>query len=134
MRKFVGWVLLMGMVWGLDPATFGNKMGYETSYEKALAKAQKEHKNIYLFMVTQHCPWCNKMSKEVLPIPALDAKIKAQYIPLVLDRDSDPYPEYLEAPGVPAHFFIDAKNPTRYSRVMGFQDQSAFEFLLMQGI
>jgi len=107
--------------------TFASDMGYETDYKTALAKAKKEGKEIMMFMTTSYCPWCRKLENRILSQHDIDAKIKAKYIPLMLNLDKDSYPEeFAKTRFTPILYIVDAKDESIKHKFVGFSARGEF--------
>ena len=74
---------------------FASQMKYETNYNQAVEKAKKAGKPIMLFMTTNFCPWCRKLESRILSKADINAKIHEKYVPLMLNLDTDKFPEKL---------------------------------------
>ncbi len=109
---------------------FAQRMQDETNYEKALGKAKAEGKNLMVFMITNYCPWCAKFEKKTLSDAQIDAMVKSNYIPLIINKEEKNFPSFLNAPMVPTTFFVDAKNQKILHESVGFSNKTDFENLL----
>lgn len=105
---------------------FAVKHGYETSYEKALAKAKKDQKPIMLLMVTHYCPWCRKYEKNTLTKKSIKALISKKYVALILNREKQQFPKKFDTPRIPTTYFIDAKDESIIYSEMGYKRKKAF--------
>ena len=113
--------------------TFANIMGYETSYKIALAKAKKENKEIMIFMTTSYCPWCRKLENRILSQNDIDAKIKAKYIPLMLNLDKDIYPkQFAKTRFTPILYIVNQKDETISHKFVGYSSRGEFLHILKQ--
>jgi len=107
--------------------TFAKDMGYETDYKTALAKAKKEGKGLFIFMTTSYCPWCRKLENRILSQHDIDAKIKAKYIPLMLNLDKDSYPEqFAKTRFTPILYIVDAKDGSIKHKFVGYSARGEF--------
>jgi len=107
--------------------TFAKDMGYETNYNTALAKAKKEDKALFIFMTTSYCPWCRKLENRILSQHDIDAKIKAKYIPLMLNLDKDSYPEqFAKTRFTPILYIVDAKDESIKHKFVGYSARGEF--------
>ena len=111
--------------------TFAKDMGYETNYKIALAKAKKEGKGVMLFMTTSYCPWCRKLENRLLAQNDIDAKIKAKYVPLTLNLDTDKFPEqFAETRFTPIIYIVNAKTEKIEHQFTGYSARNEFLRLL----
>ncbi len=90
------------------------------SFTEALAKAQAENKNMMVLITTETCRWCRKLESQTLTDEAVIARLNKDYVNVHLTRDVDEYPRYLDAPGVPATYFLDRAGKPIIKRVMGY--------------
>lgn len=123
------WILFFLIALGLQAGSiedFAKINGYETSYEKALAKATVENKPIMLVMVTHYCPWCRKYEKNTLTKKSVIALVSKKYVPLILNREKQQFPKKFDTPRIPTTFFIDAKDERLIYSEMGFKTKSGF--------
>ena len=77
------------------------------SYTKGLQLAQKEHKNIYLFIGADSCRFCDMFKKKTLSQKRVMQRLRREYILIYLSRDRERIPKKFERYGVPRHYFLD---------------------------
>lgn len=109
---------------------FARSMQYETNYEKALERAKAEGKNVMVLMITNYCPWCTKFEKRTLSDATIDTQIKAEYIPVIINKEEKNFPSFLNVPIVPTTFFIDSKEQKVLHQSVGFSNKDDFTTLL----
>ena len=73
--------------------------------EAAKRIAQKEHKDIYVFIGALHCNFCVRYKNEVLSNKKVQDTLK-NYVKVFLNRDKHKVPSYFEKFGVPRHYFL----------------------------
>ncbi len=73
--------------------------------ESAKKIAQKEQKDIYVFIGAQHCNFCVRYKNEVLSNKKVQDTLK-NYVKVFLNRDKHKVPAYFEKFGVPRHYFL----------------------------
>ncbi len=113
-----------------DEADFAKAMGYETNYEAAVKKAQKSGKNIMLVLVSNYCPWCRKFEERVLLKKEVNTIIQEHYIPLIINKEKEPFPKNLDQAFTPIIHFIDYKSLQSYDSVVGYNSKDEFMYLL----
>jgi len=118
--------LLCGTLLASDYKKFAQKMGYETEYDVALQKAQKQNKDILFIMVANFCPWCNKFEKLVLKKKNINETIHKKYIPLIMNREKKNFPKKYMAPVIPTMFFIDHRSDVVKHKVVGYNNKQEF--------
>ena len=114
----------------IDEHNFASEMGYETNYKEALEKAQKSQKNIILVLVSNFCPWCRKFEQRVLLKNEVNKIVQKNYIPLILNKEKDPFPKEFDTGFTPIIHFIDYKTKKSYKNVIGYNNKDEFTFIL----
>jgi len=114
----------------IDEHNFASEMKYETNYEEAVKKSKKLHKNIMLVLVSNYCPWCRKFEQRVLLKNEVNDLIQKNYIPLILNREKDPFPKEFDTGFTPIVHFIDYKTQKSYKNVIGYNNKDEFTYLL----
>ncbi len=112
---------------------FASAMKYETNYKQAVKRAQKEHKNIMLVLVANYCPWCRKFEQRVLLKNEVNTLVQANYIPLIINKEKEPFPQKFNKSFTPIVHFIDYKSLESYESVVGYNNRDEFLFLLKKG-
>ena len=114
----------------IDEENFASEMKYETNYEDAVKKSKKLHKNIMLVLVSNYCPWCRKFEQRVLLKEEVNAIIQKNYIPLIINREKDPFPKEFDTGFTPIVHFIDYKTQKSYKNVIGYNNKDEFTYIL----
>ena len=130
MKKMFLFLAMSVLLFGDGYKEFAQSMQYETNYEKALGRAKAEGKNLMVLMITNYCPWCAKFEKKTLSDARIDAMVKSNYIPLIINKEEKNFPSFLNAPMVPTTFFVDAKNQKILHESVGFSNKDDFSTLL----
>lgn len=114
MKLFISLLLISLTLWSANLDDFASEQGYYRDYDTALAVAKKEQKVLMLVMVADYCPWCRKLERKTLSAPAVSSKIKAHFVPVIVDRNLDKahYPKAYDTPRIPVAFFISPKSET----------------------
>lgn len=102
---------------------------WSSDYEAALKEAKKEKKDIYLFLGSEYCKYCDKFKEEVLSKDEVIKRLKKNFVLLYLSRDIDDIPEGLETKPVPRHYFLDAKGKVIYTTIGGRSVEGFYELL-----
>jgi len=116
-------LILLNQIYAKSYKDFGDEFQYELNYKIALEKAQKEKKDIMILMVSNFCPWCQKLEKVVLSKAKINNQIHKKYIPLILNKDERNYPKKFETPMVPTVYFVDYKTEKIIKRVVGYNNR-----------
>lgn len=108
----------------------GANLKWPSDYEAALIAAKKEKKDIYLFLGSEYCKYCEKFKEEVLVRKDVEAKLKKKYVLLYLSRDIDDIPAHLETKPVPRHYFLKSDGSIIYTTIGGRSFEGFEEMLL----
>jgi len=114
----------------IDQNHFASAMGYETNFEEAMKKSKKLQKNVMLVLVSNYCPWCRKFEQRVLLKDEVNAIIQKNYIPLILNKEKDPFPKAFDTGFTPIIHFIDHKTQKSYKSVIGYNNKDEFTYIL----
>lgn len=82
------------------------ELDWEHDYDRALATAKKEHKDVYLFIGADNCKHCERFKKQTLSNKKLMETMKKEYVLLFMSRDQHKIPDRFEKYGVPFHYFL----------------------------
>ena len=114
----------------INEENFASEMKYETNFDEAVKKSKKEQKNIMLVLVSNYCPWCRKFEQRVLLKEEVNAIIQKNYIPLIINREKDPFPKEFDTGFTPIVHFIDHKTQKSYKNVIGYNNKDEFIYIL----
>ncbi len=106
-----------------------NALNWSSDYEAALKEAKKEKKDIYLFLGSEYCKYCDKFKEEVLIKDEVIKRLKKSYVLLYLSRDIDDIPAGLETKPVPRHYFLDSNGKVIYTTIGGRSIEGFYELL-----
>lgn len=114
----------------INEENFASEMKYESNFDAALQRAKKEQKNIMLVLVSNYCPWCRKFEQRVLLKEDVNRIIQMNYIPLIINREKDPFPKEFDTGFTPIIHFIDYKTQKSYKNVIGYNNKDEFTYIL----
>lgn len=114
----------------INEENFASEMKYETNFDEAVKKSRKSQKNIMLVLVSNYCPWCRKFEQRVLLKNEVNDLIQKNYIPLILNREKDPFPKEFDTGFTPIVHFIDYKTQKSYKNVIGYNNKDEFTYIL----
>lgn len=114
----------------INEENFASEMKYETNYNEAVKKSKKLQKNIMLVLGSHYCPWCRKFEQRVLLKKEVNNMIQKNYIPLILNREKDPFPKEFDTGFTPIVHFIDYKTQKSYKNVVGYNNKDEFTYIL----
>jgi thioredoxin-related protein len=109
---------------------FAKELGYESNYAKAMERAKKEHKNVMLVLVSNFCPWCRKFEQRVLLKQQVHKLVSKSYIPVILNKEKEPFPKELNMSFTPIVHFISYKTSKKYQTVVGYNNKDEFLYLI----
>ena len=101
---------------------FGTELNWLHNYNEALNLAKKEHKDIYLFIGADECPYCKKFKDKTLSKKNV---INKNFIPLYLSRNQHKIPKEFEKYGVPRHYFLSDTGEV-FDEDLGFLNSEDF--------
>ncbi|MGE4294581.1 MAG: thioredoxin family protein [Campylobacterales bacterium] len=106
----------------------GEKISWESRYQNALDRADREGKTVLMFVSSESCPWCTRMKRETLSDARVIEAINEGFVPLFLEAPAG-REEFaksgLQVDGVPATLLIDAQG-REFGRIEGFLAPEAF--------
>jgi len=106
-----------------------NALDWSSDYEATLLEAKKEKKDIYLFIGSEYCRYCEKFKKEVLSQDEVIGKLKESYVLIYLSRDIDDIPKGLETTPVPRHYFLTSEGKIIYTTIGDRSTEGFYELL-----
>jgi len=98
----------------LNTSLYANESLWIHDYDEAVVLAQKENKDIYLFIGADVCNFCKKYKEQTLSDAAVMKRLTKDYIPVYLSRDQHLIPDNFEQYGVPRHYFLDSNEKVFY--------------------
>lgn len=114
----------------INEENFASEMQYETNYDEAVKKSKKLQKNIMLVLVSNFCPWCRKFEQRVLLKNEINEIVQKNYIPLILNKEKDPFPKEFDTGFTPIIHFIDHQTQKSYKNVIGYNNKDEFTYIL----
>lgn len=99
---------------------FAKKYGYLTDYDLAVKKAKEEKKDIFFVLVSDHCPYCDRLKEEQLSLDYTVDILQRHYIPLMLNNNQYHYPSRFDSYVVPAVHFVSYKDESIIETVLGY--------------
>ncbi|MEW6259284.1 MAG: DUF255 domain-containing protein [Thermodesulfobacteriota bacterium] len=103
-----GWILGWLVIFGLQTAHAAEIQWMK--YEEGLARANSNHKKIFLNFHAEWCVYCTKMNKETFTNPALIAYMNENFVPIKVDSDKEPaIAQRYRVQGLPTSWFLTDK-------------------------
>jgi len=118
-------LLLMLSTSILFASSFAKKYGYYEDFNRAYTLAKESKKDIVMLIVSDHCPWCEKLKEEVLSLEYTNEILHKKYIPLMVSSRGD-YPSKYNSYVEPTIHFISYKNGAIIETVLGFNNNWRF--------
>ena len=117
---------LQAFTWD-DYNQFAEYMGYERDYDKAIAIAQKEKKDLFVIEVSEGCPFCHRLVDTILIKDSVRDYINKRYVKLLINRDKDKnIPKTLVRPFSPVTFIIDAQTGQIIDEIDGWMEEENY--------
>ena len=108
---------------------YGVEINWSHDYNATMKQAQKEHKNVYLFIGADKCKFCVMFKKNALDDKATLSRLKKSFLTLYLSRDQHYIPEKFERFGAPRHYFLRPDGSIIY-KDWGVRDANGFNLML----
>ncbi len=109
-----------------DSKTFARYMHYETNYQKALAKAKREQKLLFVVVVTDGCPFCEKLMDRILTKDYVREYIDNKYVKLILNKERQKVPKELYRPFEPVTYIIDPQTREIIDEIDGYMEEEHY--------
>ncbi len=115
---------LFVILFSLTPLLSGG-LNWVHSYDKAVAQAKTEQKNIFVFIEAEHCPYCEQMLEDVLSTKYISNALK-HFVPLKLKLNSKDVKTHFSGAFVtPTSYFITPqKEPLE--EIIGYTTEEFF--------
>jgi thioredoxin-related protein len=102
---------------------------WPSDYDEALQKAKVEKKDVYLFIGSAYCRYCEKMKKTTLSDKDVLKRLKKSYVTIYMSRDIDDIPSQFKTKPVPRHYFVSPKGEVIYTTIGSRSKEGFFELL-----
>jgi len=117
---------LQAFTWD-DYDQFAEYMGYEREYDKAIAMAKKENKDLFVVEVSEGCPFCHRLVDTILIKDSVRDYINKKYVKLLINQDTDKnVPKNLKRPFSPVTFIIDAQSGQIIDEIDGWMEEDNY--------
>lgn len=120
-KRFFFLCLLLATFGFAAEDSFSVEFEYEKEYATAEQKARASQKPMMILFVTASCPWCQKLKHQVLNKDEISSVVQNAFIPVMLDKDTDNFPEHLTPFAVPTLVFIDPKTKQPFMKMVGYK-------------
>jgi len=110
-------------------STLSAEFDWPSDYDEAIEMAKKEKKDIYLFIGSAYCKYCEKMKKTTLSDKDVLKKLNKSFVSIYMSRDIDDIPSQFKTKPVPRHYFLTSKGKVIYTTI-GSRSKEAFFDLL----
>lgn len=102
---------------------------WPSDYDAALEKAKKEKKDVYLFIGSAYCRYCEKLKSGLFSKKEVLDKLKKDYVLLYMSRDIDDIPSRFEVKPVPRHYFLSSDGKIIYTTIGSRTEEGFYELL-----
>jgi len=109
----------------LSVTLFGSELRWSHDYSKALLDAKKEHKLVYVLIVSDTCRWCKKFENTTLQNKKIKERVNKEFVTVLLSRDRHLIPKGLQTSPVPRHYFLDETGKILYAS-LGYREEEMF--------
>ena len=106
-----------------DYKMFAKYMHYETDYSKALAKAKKANKPLFMVVVTDGCPFCEKLMDRILTKDYVRKYISKKYVTLIMNKEEQKVPKKYLRPFEPVTYIIDPQSEQIIDELDGYMEE-----------
>lgn len=120
LRILLGLLLMSGVSFASED-TFSKDFSYLSSYKEAHEKSLKSNKPLMILFVTTSCPWCQKLKHQVLKKEEVNTFIHNAFIPVMLDKETDAFPQELLPFAVPTLSFVGVKKEKEFFSIIGYK-------------
>ena len=101
------------------------RIGAETNFDTALAKAKAQKRMLVMVVVKEHCRWCEKLVNRTMADPEVQKVLKGDFITLIIDR-YDSYPKVFREDFFPSIFYIDYATGQSVYENVGYVGKKCF--------
>lgn len=122
MKYIILTLLLISSLWSAE-------LGWSDDYEQSLEVAKKENKNLYVLITSSGCPWCKKFENTTLQDEEILKMLSEKYVLVLVNRDIDDIPSWMNARSTPRHYFVTAKGKEIFT-FPGYWDSLDFKSFL----
>jgi len=102
---------------------------WPSDYDEALVKAKKEKKDVYLFIGSAYCRYCEKMKKTTFADKDVLKRLDKDFVSIYMSRDIDDIPSQFKTKPVPRHYFLTDKGEVIYTTIGSRSKEAFFELL-----
>ena len=123
MKKSIIFIFLfVSFLHGLD---FTKKYGYYENYNEAVKIAKESKRDIVMVIVSDYCPWCDRLKEEVLSLEYTNEILHKNYIPLML-YSRNQYPRKFDTYVAPTIYFVSYRDESILETIVGFNNNWRF--------
>ncbi len=109
-----------------DYKIFAKYMHYETDYYKALSKAKKVNKPLFMVVVTSGCPFCEKLMDRILTKDYVREYIGKKYVTLIMNKEEQKVPKKYLRPFEPVTYIIDPQSEQIIDELDGYMEEEHY--------
>ena len=126
-QRLIGIVVLLSVAMLLANTVQGAEIAWHKTMPEAIRESAKQHKPMLIMVGAEWCGPCHKMQAETFRNPAIATRIKAQFIPVLIDADQQPaFVEKLYVESMPTVLIVSSDQQV-ISRIIGFQSAAQLD-------
>ena len=126
-QRFVGIVATLSIAMLLTNTSQGTEIAWHKEMPEAIRESAKQHKPMLIVVGAEWCGPCHKMQAETFRNPAVATRIKAQFIPVLIDADQQAaFVEKLNVTSMPTVLVVTSDQRV-IGRIIGFQSAAQLD-------
>ncbi len=98
---------------------------WANSWDEAFERAKKEKKYVIAIFMRIGCKWSKKMGESAFHDEVVINAINSSFVPILLDKEADEYPNKFYAKYTLTIFFVNEKEELK-RKIYGFKDSETF--------
>mgnify|MGYP001017285145 CR=1 FL=1 len=118
MKKIVIMLMMASALFALDSS-------WLSDYDKAVKIAQKENKNIYVFVTSDYCKWCREFENVTLGNKQVIKKLEKEYVLVHFSKEKHQVPKEFKTSPIPRHYFVSPQKDVFFED-LGYRNEKYF--------
>ncbi len=94
------------ILFGFISILSSSELNWNDDYDKALAQAKAQDKDIYLLITSSDCRWCRKFESTTMQDKELLSNLSQKYVFIQMNKEIDDIDSKFNTKSVPRHYFI----------------------------
>ena len=109
-----------------DYKIFAKYMHYHTDYQKALTEAKRVQKPLFMVVVTDGCPFCERLMDRILTKDYVREYIAQKYVTLIMNKEQQKVPKRYLRPFEPVTYIIDPSSEQIIDEIDGYMEEEHY--------